>query len=118
MKRILALVDHVYEDLELWYPKDPHRRSGLGGGPGRDRKRALRMPANTAIPADLTAPFPRCRPRISTALLLPGGFAPDKLRRDPHVLQLTRTFHASEKLIAFHLSLRLDSHLGRYSQGP
>ena len=34
-------------------------------------------------------------------LLLPGGFSPDKLRRDAHVLDLTRSFDADAKLIAF-----------------
>ena len=34
------------------------------------------------------------------ALLLPGGFAPDKLRRDPKVLELTRQFNDANKPIA------------------
>ncbi len=33
-------------------------------------------------------------------LVVPGGFMPDKLRRDPKVLQLVRDFHAAGKLIA------------------
>ena len=35
------------------------------------------------------------------ALLVPGGFAPDKMRRDPQVLALTRDIHSAGKLIAF-----------------
>jgi protease I len=34
------------------------------------------------------------------ALVIPGGFAPDKLRRDPKVLDLTRRIHESGKLVA------------------
>ena len=33
-------------------------------------------------------------------LVIPGGFAPDKLRRDPHVLRLTRDFAKAGKLVA------------------
>ncbi len=33
-------------------------------------------------------------------LILPGGWAPDKLRRDPHVLKPVRDFNAAGKLIA------------------
>ena len=33
-------------------------------------------------------------------LVVPGGFMPDKLRRDPHVLQLVREFDAAGKLVA------------------
>jgi len=31
---------------------------------------------------------------------LPGGFMPDKLRRDPHVLQIVRDFASEGKLVA------------------
>jgi len=34
-------------------------------------------------------------------LLVPGGFMPDKLRRDAKVLSLTREFFAQGKLVAF-----------------
>jgi protease I len=34
-------------------------------------------------------------------LLIPGGFMPDKLRRDPRVLAITREFHEAGKLVAF-----------------
>jgi protease I len=33
-------------------------------------------------------------------LILPGGFMPDKLRRDEHVLDLVRQFDAGKKLVA------------------
>ncbi len=33
-------------------------------------------------------------------LVLPGGFAPDKLRRDPKLLSLVRQFHERCKLVA------------------
>jgi protease I len=34
------------------------------------------------------------------ALVVPGGFMPDKLRRDPEVLGLVRDFSAAGKLVA------------------
>ena len=33
-------------------------------------------------------------------LLLPGGFMPDKLRREEHVLDLVRAFDGAKKLVA------------------
>ncbi len=41
-------------------------------------------------------------PKAATldALVIPGGWAPDKLRRDPGVLQLVREIHAQGKIIA------------------
>lgn len=35
------------------------------------------------------------------ALLIPGGFAPNKLRRDSKVLRLTHKFNGQEKPVAF-----------------
>ena len=35
------------------------------------------------------------------ALLVPGGWAPDKLRRDRHVLQLVRKMNEQEKILGF-----------------
>ena len=100
MKRILCLVDHVYEDLELWYPKIRLEEAGwqvVVAGPEAGvtyaGKHGYPCTSDTAIGAMQASDF--------DGLLLPGGFAPDKLRRDPHVLDLTRAFDAGEKLIAF-----------------
>ena len=35
------------------------------------------------------------------ALLVPGGWAPDKLRRDPNVLRLVREMNAAGKVLGF-----------------
>jgi putative intracellular protease/amidase len=35
------------------------------------------------------------------ALVIPGGYAPDKLRRHDHILDLVRTFDRDAKPIAF-----------------
>ena len=39
--------------------------------------------------------------RDFAGLLIPGGFMPDKLRRNPKVLQLTREFFEQGKLVGF-----------------
>lgn len=100
MKKILAFVDHVYEDLELWYPKIRLEEEGW--------KVTVAGPqANTVYNGKHGYP---CRSDVDVAdveavhfdgLLVPGGFAPDKLRRDPHVLELTRDFDKASKPIAF-----------------
>jgi protease I len=100
MKRILTLVDDVYEDLELWYPKLRLEEEGwrvVVAGPEAGRayagKHGYPCVAEVEIGAMRAADF--------DALLLPGGFAPDRLRRDPHVLDLTRAFDADRKPLAF-----------------
>ncbi len=100
MKRILAFVDDVYEDLELLYPKIRLEEEGwqvtvAGPEAGRTYKGKHGYPcrADAAIADMASGDF--------DALLIPGGFAPDKLRRDPKVLSLTREFDAQQKPIAF-----------------
>ncbi len=100
MKRILAFVDDIYEDLELLYPKirlEEESWEVVVAGPEKGRtyrgKNGYPCVADAAITEMTCAEF--------DALLIPGGFAPDKLRRDPKVLSLTREFNEQRKPIAF-----------------
>ena len=98
-KRVLIFVDDVYEDLELWYPKlrlveagvqvvvawpkAEHRYDGKHGYPCRSDAAIGEMDANAF-----------------DGVILPGGFMPDKLRRDADVLQLVKDFSNAGKLVA------------------
>jgi protease I len=100
MKRILAFVDDIYEDLELWQPKLRLEEEGwqvIVAGPAARTlykgKHGYPCTSDAAI-ADVNA-------SDFDALLVPGGFMPDKLRRDPKVLQLVRDFDVAKKPIAF-----------------
>ncbi len=100
MKRILAFVEDIYEDLELLYPKIRLEEEGwevIVAGPEAGRsyrgKHGYPCRADAAIADMASGDF--------DALLIPGGFAPDKLRRDLKVLALTREFNEQGKPIAF-----------------
>lgn len=98
-RTILAFIDEVYEDLELWYPKLRLEEAGYAvrlAGPARRTfagKHGYPATADLLIADAQIAGF--------CGLLIPGGFMPDKLRRDPQVLALTREFAAAGKLVAF-----------------
>ncbi len=99
MKHILAIIDDVYEDLELWYPKirlEEESWNVVVAAPEAERlykgKHGYPCVSDAAI-ADVASDD-------YDALLVPGGFAPDKLRRDPKVLELVREFDAAGKPIA------------------
>ena len=100
MKRIVALVDEIYEDLELWYPKIRLEEEGWKvtvAGPEKGRvyhgKHGYPCTPDVDIASVDSSDF--------DALLVPGGFAPDKLRRSEHVKELVKEFDADGKLIAF-----------------
>lgn len=99
-KRILTFVDDLYEDLELWYPKLRLEEEGWRvtvAGPEAGRVYA----GKHGYPCKSDLALEDARAGDYAALLVPGGFAPDKLRRNPAVLALTREFDAAKKPIAF-----------------
>jgi protease I len=98
-KTLLAFLDDVYEDLELWYPKLRLEEAGY----------ALKCAApeiktyagKHGYPAASDILLKDARSGDFCGLLVPGGFMPDKLRRDAKVLSLTREFFEQGKLVAF-----------------
>ena len=97
--RILIFVGEIYEDLELWYPKLRLIEAGaevVVAGP----KAGETYRGKNGYPCSADASVTEMRAEDFDGLVVPGGFMPDKLRRDPVVLQLVRDFHASKKLIA------------------
>jgi protease I len=96
---LLAFVDDIYEDLELWYPKLRLEEAGYGM---RLAAPALRTyTGKHGYPATADLLLADAQEADFAGLLIPGGFMPDKLRRDPAVLRLTRAFFAAGKLVAF-----------------
>jgi protease I len=98
-KRFLTFVDNVYEELELWYPKLRLIEAGaqvVVAGP----KAGATYAGKHGYPCKSDAAIADMKAADFDGLIVPGGFMPDKLRRDPHVLQLVHDFHAQEKLIA------------------
>lgn len=96
-KRFLTLVDDLYEDLELWYPKYRFEEEGAEVVIAGLEKKSYEGKNGYPCPAE--ALIADVRAEDFDGFLIPGGFMPDKLRRYPKVLQLTREFDASKKLI-------------------
>jgi len=98
-RTLLTFVDDIYEDLELWYPLLRLQEAGFGM---RLAAPAIRTYAGKhGYPATADLLLTDARSEDFCGLLIPGGFMPDKLRRDPKVLALTREFHEQGKLVAF-----------------
>ncbi|MCA9246833.1 MAG: type 1 glutamine amidotransferase, partial [Planctomycetales bacterium] len=98
-RRFLCFVGDIYEDLELWYPK--LRLTEAGGhvtvaGPEAN----IVYAGKNGYPCRSDAAIADMEAADFHGLIVPGGFMPDKLRRDPNVLRLVRDFDAAGKLIA------------------
>jgi protease I len=98
-KTVLAFLDDVYEDLELWYPK--LRLEAAGYALKCAAPEIKTYSGKHGYPATSDLLLKDARTEDFCALLVPGGFMPDKLRRDAKVLSLTREFYEAGKLVAF-----------------
>jgi protease I len=88
-KRLAVLVEQKYEELELWYPVLRFREAGarvslIGPEAGVTYPSKLGYPAKTDVAArdvDISQ---------YDAVLIPGGFCPDYIRRSDDMLKLVR----------------------------
>jgi len=97
--RILVLVGDDYEDLELWYPKLRLEEAGAhvtvaGSMQGRT------YAGKNGYPCTSDASIGDMESSDFQGIVLPGGWMPDKLRRDEKVLDLVRECAAHGKLVA------------------
>jgi len=98
-KTVGILVENQYEDIELWYPLLRLREAGATTvvvGPEKDAqydgKRGYPMKAEasaTTITADAL-----------DGLVIPGGYAPDRMRTDPKMMALVRDVYDAGKPVA------------------
>lgn len=97
-EKILILVGPEYEDLEVWYPKLRLEEAGyetiLAGLGEREYrgKHGYPCPVQGRV-ADYLA-------EDLAGILAPGGWAPDKIRRDPDALARVRELHEAGKMVA------------------
>src|SRR6266704_6676553 len=98
--KVLLLAADQFEDMELLYPlyrlAEEHIAvtvAGLDNQPVTGKKGHGPVPVDTTVDQVAASDF--------DALVIPGGYAPDKLRRSEAVLNLVRAFDAAGKPIAF-----------------
>ncbi len=99
-KKVLLLAADLFEDMELLYPLYRLREedvevtvAGLDDSPVSGKKGHGPVDVDTAVDGLSAEDF--------DALVIPGGFAPDKLRRSEAVLSLVQDFDTAGKPIAF-----------------
>jgi protease I len=99
-RSVLLLAADQFEDMELLYPLYRLREedvavtvAGLDDQPVTGKKGHGPVPVDCPVGQVAAADF--------DALVIPGGYAPDKLRRSQTVLALVRAFDDAGKPIAF-----------------
>ncbi len=98
-KRVAVLVEQQYQELEVWYPVYRLREAGaevvlVGPDAGKTYESKLGYPARSdAAAAAVSA-------KEFDAVVIPGGFAPDFMRRTPAMIELVRSIGAAGKTVA------------------
>ncbi len=99
-KRVLLLAADMFEDMELLYPQYRLGEEGVAVTvAGLDDQPVTGKKGHGPVPVDTTVDGVSARD--FDAIVIPGGFAPDKLRRSEQVLSLVREFDAAGKPVAF-----------------
>jgi protease I len=98
-KRIAILVDNLYQEMEVWYPLYRFREAGaevvtVGAEAGKTYTSKLGYPVvcDRAYDSVNTAEF--------DGVIVPGGFAPDHIRRHPKANQFVHDLDKQGKLVA------------------
>ncbi|QVL54852.1 MAG: type 1 glutamine amidotransferase [Simkaniaceae bacterium] len=100
MKKVVALVHEIFEDLELMYPVIRIKEGGIQVVIAGEEKEAV-YHGKHGYPCKSAEAFRDINPSEFDGVLIPGGFAPDKFRRIPEVLHLVREMDKQKKIIAF-----------------
>ncbi|HLW49326.1 MAG TPA: type 1 glutamine amidotransferase domain-containing protein [bacterium] len=98
-KRVAVLAENYYENLELWYPVLRLREAGaavtiVGPKAGEAYKSKEGYPAKADISMD------DAKASDFDAVIVPGGYAPDHMRRHQPMLRLVREAFQQGKIVA------------------
>jgi protease I len=99
-KRVAVLAEEEYEDMELWYPLLRLRGEGanvvvVGTGSAENYNSKHGYPVKVDIAAE------KLNAKDVDAVVIPGGYAPDRMRRYPTILKLVREVSEQSKIVAF-----------------
>lgn len=100
MRSILLFVDEIYEDLELWYPKLRLEEAGFKTlVAAHQAEKVYNGKHGYPCKADLS--YENVQVKSFDGLVIPGGYAPDKIRRHKKALEIVQQMDREKKLIAF-----------------
>ena len=98
-KRIAILSENMYQEMELWVPYYRFREEGaevkvIGAGGAKYYASKLGYPVTVDVQAD------QVKAVEFDAVVVPGGYAPDMMRRHPAMVALVREAAQQGKVVA------------------
>jgi protease I len=99
MKRVAVLIEDYYQVLEAWFPYLRLREEGIETlfvGPGRQKE----YHSKEWYPAEEELQIKDAKVTDFDAVVIPGGYAPDMLRRDGKINKFVKEMFEAGKLVA------------------
>jgi protease I len=98
-KRIAILVDQAYQEMEVWYPYYRFKEAGaevtaVGAKAGET------YPSKLGYPVTAAKSYREARAEDFDGVVVPGGYAPDHIRRHTEANQFVKQIDAQGKLVA------------------
>jgi protease I len=98
-KRIAILAENMYQEMELWVPYYRLREEGaevkvVGAGGAKSYASKQGYPVNVDVQAE------QVKAVEFDAVVVPGGYAPDMMRRHPAMVSLVREAAQQGKVVA------------------
>jgi protease I len=98
-KKIAILVDNMYQEMELWYPYFRLQEAGaevvaVGAKAGETYTSKLGYPVKSQKSYD------EVRAADFDGVVVPGGYAPDHIRRHPAAIRFVKDLNAQGRLVA------------------
>lgn len=98
-KRIIILVEQMYNEFEFWYPYYRLKEAGaevvvVGSGS------AQKYMAKSGLPCQVDTSADQISAADFDGIVIPGGYAPDHMRRYPAMVKLLKDFFDAGKVVA------------------
>lgn len=98
MKKVAVLVEDHYQVLEVWYPYLRLREAGIKAilvGTGKKEYKS-----KEGYPAEEELSINKTKAADFDAVIIPGGYAPDILRRYPRINDFVKDMFKRKKVVA------------------
>jgi len=100
-KTVGILVGPTFEDLEFWSVYMRLKEEGLRVLIIGSKQGEVYLAKSGGLTAQAEVAASTVRSEDLFALMVPGGFAPDKMRRDPDMLRLVRELNSRQQILGF-----------------
>ncbi|MCI0422842.1 MAG: type 1 glutamine amidotransferase [Acidobacteria bacterium] len=97
-KSVAIFLENLYEDTEFWYPY--YRMQEEGASVTVIAPKQGSFTGKHGIPAKSDLSIHDAQADHYDALIIPGGYSPDKMRRSPEMVRFVKDMDAKGKIVA------------------